>query len=193
MRRRTRLVLGLLLALTVTMAGCGPADDGGDGVATAGGSATGATGASPEPKDRQGQQEELLRFARCMRANGVPEYPDPEFDGGAVGLSLPEGTDRQKVDAAQQKCKQHLPNGGEPVKVDPAAREQTREYAKCMRANGVPKFPDPDENGGISIEGGPDLDPRSEAFQAADRQCAKHRPLGPSGTTDDGGNRSDNG
>jgi hypothetical protein len=51
-------------------------------------------------------------------------------------------------------------------------------YSACMRRNGVPKFPDPDANGGISIIGGPGLDPNSPQFKAAERACEKLLPRG---------------
>ena len=114
MRSRTALVLGLLVVLGVT--GCGPELAGGDGVATAGRSGAPSSSASA---GAQNDQEQMLKFARCMRDNGVPEYPDPKFDdGGGVSLNLPEGVDRTKVEAAQEKCKQLLPNGGEARQVD---------------------------------------------------------------------------
>jgi hypothetical protein len=53
---------------------------------------------------------------------------------------------------------------------DPAA------YSACMRRNGVPKFPDPDANGNLSIIGGPGLDPNSPRFKAAEKACEKHLP-----------------
>ena len=53
-------------------------------------------------------------------------------------------------------------------------------YARCMRAHGVPNFPDPQttgggigQPGGIGFGGGPGFDPRhpSPQFQAANRAC----------------------
>jgi hypothetical protein len=177
MRIRAGLVLGLLFALGV--AGCG-GRDGGDGVATAGGPASKPS--SSAGADSRTTKEAALEFARCMRENGVPNFPDPEVgDGGGLRLELPEGADRQKVDAAQEKCKRYLPNGGEPPKLDPQQLEQVRKMAKCMRENGVPKFPDPGENGGIKIEGGPGLDPHSPEFKAAEKACEQYRPAPPSG------------
>ncbi|MGX7676289.1 hypothetical protein [Plantactinospora sp. DSM 117369] len=179
MRTRTGLLLGLLLLVGV--AGCGGADRD-PGIATAGGpTASASGGAGPAPVD---EADRARRFGQCMRENGVPDFPDPEIEGGAIRMRAPEGTDRAKMDAAQQKCQKYLPNGGEPPKLDPQAQQRIREYAQCMRENGVPKFPDPQPDGGIRIEGGPDLDPQSETFKSAERACAGHRPKPPGGSAE---------
>jgi hypothetical protein len=183
MRIRAGFTLGLLLALS--MAGCG-GGDGDDGVATA------SRGASAKPSSSTGgagrsEQQSALTYAQCMRANGVPKFPDPDPNGD-MGVDLDKlGVDKAKFDAAHQKCKHYLPNGGEPQKPDPQALEQMRQYAKCMRENGVPKFPDPDANGGIALT--PDklgMDPLGPQMKAAEKACEKYR--GGGGTTHQEGN-----
>lgn len=175
---RMRMGVAFALLLACVMAGCGDAD-GDDGVATAGGRASASASAKPDTGD---EREQLLRFARCMRENGVPEYPDPEIDsGGGTSLNLPEGVDPRAVQAAEEKCKEHLPNGGEPQKADPEVVKQLRKYSQCMRENGVPKFPDPTDQG-LQIDndklGMPADDPR---FKAAEEKCKRHMPPPPSG------------
>jgi len=164
---RTSIVIGLLLALGA--AGCG-GGKGNDGVATAGGRSTKAAGSA-----KPNAQGDALKFARCMRQHGV-NMPDPKVQsGGGVSITVQKGTAKTTVDAATKQCKQYMPGGGEPQKLDPNQLERARNLAKCMRAHGVPKFPDPDSNGGISIKGGPELDPRSPQFKAADKACAQYR------------------
>jgi hypothetical protein len=51
-------------------------------------------------------------------------------------------------------------------------------YSACMRRNGVPKFPDPDANGKLSIIGGPGLDPNSPRYKAAEKACKNLLPRG---------------
>jgi hypothetical protein len=169
MRVRILVLGGLLLAL----AGCGtPTGD--DQVSSAGGGSSSAA-----PTEERSEQEAVLDYAKCMRENGVPNFPDPELgDNGEARLNLPEGVDRAAADAANDKCKQHLPNGGEPEPMDPENIAKQRAYSKCMRENGVPKFPDPRPDGGIAIEGGPGLDPHSPEFTAADEKCKQHLPGG---------------
>lgn len=177
MRVRMGIVLGLLV--TVTVAGCGGSGKD-DGVATAGGTRK----ATADARSGGGTgQEQVLRFAQCMRQHGI-DVPDPKSDGG-VDITLPKGTDPHKADAATQQCKHYLPNGGQAQKPSPQMLEQQRKLAACMRANGVPKFPDPDANGSISIKGGPGLDPTSAEFKAAEKKCSKYQPAG--ATTNPGG------
>ncbi|MEV0807265.1 hypothetical protein [Micromonospora sp. NPDC050200] len=187
MRIGRGLVLGLLLTLSV--AGCG-GGNGDDGVATAGGPGTKAT-SSAAGADGSSEQDRALKFGQCMRDNGVANFPDPEFsDGGGMSIDVPEGTDPQKVDAAMQKCKQYLPNGGEPAKVDPERAEQNRKLAKCMRDNGVTSFPDPGADGGIQINGNdPGMNMDDPKFQAAQKACAQYQPSGGApGSNQTGGN-----
>jgi hypothetical protein len=168
MRVRTGVVLGLLLVLS--MAGCGVARDGNRGVATAG------SGKSDQLSD----QESGLKFAQCMREHGI-DIPDPQ-EGSGVQIRLPDGVDPQEAQAAMQQCKPYLPNGGQPQKADPQVVEQQRKVAQCMRDNGVPNFPDPDENGGFQMNGSsPGLDPNDPKFQAAQKACANYQPAPPSG------------
>jgi hypothetical protein len=171
------IVTGLLLA--VILAGCAK-PDAGDGVATAGGQGTqtGETASASKAPDA----DMPFQHSKCMRENGLPDFPDPKpNDGGGFSLSLPEGTDRAKVEEAEKKCKQFMPNGGQPQKASPEMIENARKMAQCMRENGFPDFPDPDENGGISIQGGPGLDPKDPKFEEAHKKCAQFRPGGPNG------------
>jgi hypothetical protein len=165
-------MLMLLLGATA-LAGCGSSDEI-DGVATANGTAKPSSTTARTPSD---EKEQALKFGQCMRDNGVPNFPDPKFnDGGGLSIDVPEGADPTKVDAATQKCKQYLPNGGEPQKLDPERIEQLRKMAQCMRDHGVKNFPDPTENG-IEANGNlPGMDPNDPTFQAAQKECEKYAP-----------------
>lgn len=51
-------------------------------------------------------------------------------------------------------------------------------YSQCMRDNGVPSFPDPQQGGGgISLSPG-DVDPNSQAFRDAQEKCRDKLPQG---------------
>jgi hypothetical protein len=56
------------------------------------------------------QQAQLLKFARCMRTHGLPNFPDPT----SSGLSL-SGVDPNspQFQAAQKTCRSQLPNRGQ--------------------------------------------------------------------------------
>lgn len=175
MRFRSAAVLGLLVALSV--AGCGGTKGDDDGVATAGGGTAKPSGSASAPaNDADGS----LKYSACMRANGVPNFPDANANGG-LDIDLGKlGVSKEKMDAADQKCKQYLPNGGQPQKLDPEKLELARQYSKCIRANGVPGFPDPDPNGGIAIDGNKlGVDPLGATMKAAEKACQKY--MGPGG------------
>jgi hypothetical protein len=148
--RRHLLVAAPLLALGLALSGC--AGQGGESptVATAGNGAPAAE-ESAAPSD----EDKAREFAACMREEGV-DLPDPQpatgagpgaKGGGGFAVKV-EGGDKEKVNAAMEKCRPLLPNGGEMKPLTPEQLERQRELAKCMRANGVPDFPDPDPNGG---------------------------------------------
>src|SRR5437764_632867 len=73
--RRIRTVTGLVLGVTLMAApvACGTAGNG-NRVATANGSASATADAST------GGHGDALKFAQCMRANGITEWPDPDPD-----------------------------------------------------------------------------------------------------------------
>jgi hypothetical protein len=162
------LLVGLLTGLG--MAGCGGSDSDDDGIASAG-SSPNASASSSTPAGGS-DSDNALKLAQCMRANGVPEWPDPE---PGKGISLPDGVGGPRADAAMQKCKQYAPNGGEPPTLDPQQIETQRKLAQCMRAHGVPKFPDPDANGRINIDANKlGMDPQDPRMGAAQQKCQKY-------------------
>ncbi len=132
-----------------------------------------------------------LAFAKCMRANGVPNFPDPSSNGNGglqiqasqrAGAGASMSVDGVPVSApafrsAMTKCSPELPSGGGHV---PLARLRANALAmaRCMRAHGVPNFPDPTVSGGPGVGvavriGGPGsgIDPSSPAFEAAQKTC----------------------
>jgi hypothetical protein len=74
-------------------------------------------GGVPSPQEVAKMQERALKFSACMRSHGVPNFPTPSFEGGAVRLSLKAGTGvdprSPQFQAAQQACHTYLPGGGD--------------------------------------------------------------------------------
>jgi hypothetical protein len=167
---RLRLIGALLaLPLAVALAGCA-GDDGGDGIATAGGGTASPSATASEAADLS-DDERALKFAQCMREHGV-DMPDPEpSSGGGVSIRVGPGADKDKVDAAMEACKQYSPAAGQSGKVDPQTAEKLRRLARCMRENGVPNFPDPNADGGIRISSDMGFDPNDPTFKAAQEKC----------------------
>jgi hypothetical protein len=90
-----------------------------------------------------------LAAAACIRSHGVPNFPDPTFGGGGsqVNLSTPRGMlTSPAFMLAQQACaKRGLELAGyAPVSTTTADETaQALKIARCMRAHGVPDWPDP--------------------------------------------------
>jgi hypothetical protein len=105
----------------------------------------------------------VLRFSQCMRANGVPDFPDPSPGGyRTTGINLQSPAAERAFNVCKARLNQSMP----PPPVSARVRRQELEWAHCMRANGVPSFPDPDENGDIQLPIGSPI-PQTPAFRTA--------------------------
>ena len=186
---RPRMLLALGLMLTLASVGCARGSTDGTGVATA---RTGApTAASSSASAAPADADMALKFSKCMRQQGLTWFPDPDASG-RMTVSTPKGVNPKTVDAAQRACKKYAPAGPNQGKPDPQAVEQARLMAKCMRANGVPNFPDPSADGGIQIDGNKlGTGPGDPTFDKAEAACSKYAPPGAHrGTSIDGGKQS---
>jgi hypothetical protein len=115
-----------------------------------------------------------LRFSRCMRANGVPNFPDPgpgdskTRSGSDINLQPPA------AQSAFDACQKYLPQSGHSPPVPASVRREEIALARCMRANGVPNFPDPNANGDIQFPVTSAI-PKPPAFQRAQSgPCKKY-------------------
>jgi hypothetical protein len=117
-----------------------------------------------------------------MRDHGDPNQGDPTIQANKVihvtlpagydqGLGLGGGKGGRDPCAAYMSAASTALRGGEQVeRPDPAKLLQ---FSECMRANGVPDFPDP-TGGGLSLNrGSPGLNPDSPTFQNAQKECGR--------------------
>ena len=92
-------------------------------------------------------RDQAVKFAECMRKNGVREFPDPDasgtltIDGVANGSSL--DTSSAAFTQAIAACKDLQPPGFTGVKRSPEQQKAALKFAQCIRDNGVKDFPDP--------------------------------------------------
>lgn len=132
--------VGCVVAAAALLAGCGGSSNGGNA-----GSATTSSRSSASAG---------LKMAQCMRANGVPSFPDPGSNGaGAVGIQRASNGDvtvggvsvaQSTLQAAFRKCQKDLPQGPPLSSAQIASlRQGALKMAQCMRAHGVTNFPDP--------------------------------------------------
>ena len=92
-----------------------------------------------------------MKFAECMRANGVSAFPDPDasgeltIDAVANGSSLDPSAPAFKQ--AISACKDLEPPGFTGSKRSPQQQQAALKFAQCIRDNGVTDFPDPIPDG----------------------------------------------
>jgi hypothetical protein len=142
-RNRTRTgALACAVGVALLTAACGGSPPTGGSPSTGGGPQATAGGASSAMVTAE------LAYARCMRANGVANYPDPDPDG-----QLPASTNKQQLTSnphlatAARTCSHLIPQSV----IDAQNQADQREYvsfAQCMRTNGIPNFPDPTTRSG---------------------------------------------
>jgi hypothetical protein len=175
MRNRIALIALALAAATVLglfASACG--GSGGNGVAQIGSTQTtsSSSSSSGSPSDRR---EALVAFSACMRKHGVPNFPDPKAVGHGYGLTIDnEMANSPQFKNAEQVCKKLLPNGGTPTAQELAQQlQEALKYAACIRAHGMPDYPDPKVHGG-GIEMGEARD--SPQFKIAQKACGHLAP-----------------
>jgi hypothetical protein len=118
-------------------------------------------------------------YTACMRSHGVPGFPDPDAQG-TITITVSASLDPAAplFQRAEGEC-QHLL----PVEKGPSPALQARMkaaalgFAACMRAHGVPSYPDPKfSNGGVSQGfSSRSVDPNSPIFQSAQKTCQAER------------------
>ena len=116
--------------------------------ATAPAAATATAGAgSSTGNTTSAAHEQAVKFAECMRANGVSKFPDPDASGAFTIDEIVNGSSLDPNSAAWQKamdaCKDLEPPGFTGHKRNPQEQENALKFAQCIRDNGVPDFPDP--------------------------------------------------
>jgi hypothetical protein len=116
-----------------------------------------------------------FEFSQCMRAKGVPNFPDPGPNGYRLGPGSGIDLSSPAAESAMKACEKYLNQTGHPPPVPANVQRQELELASCMRANGVPNFPDPDANGDIQFPVDSPI-PRSPAFRRAQSACKKYVP-----------------
>jgi hypothetical protein len=110
-----------------------------------------------------GSAAAVYKYAACMRSHGVPNFPDPQVSSSrgstsvkmVVGPSVGIDPHAPAFRAADQQCQGILPvpTGSS----QGAAQQHLREvdlvsFAQCLRAHGLPDFPDPTAQGQLNVQ-----------------------------------------
>jgi hypothetical protein len=158
MRNRRLSAIVLSLAALGTVAGC-----------TRGNAAEG----SPPSTTTSASEVQILALAKevadCIRANGLPGFPDPYFENGELklppvdqnveqqGQAILEGPCREKwqqLQAAMPEQQQDAQSKDGPR--GPMSAEELdklKQWTECARQNGFPNWPDADETGTYHLGG----------------------------------------
>jgi hypothetical protein len=127
--------------------------------------AAGCGSSSHNPSASAGQRNvgiasAAFKYSACMRAHGVPNFPDPHVSVGqhnasvSIAVGGPSGINPHApaFRAAAKQCQGILPTPS-----NAPAQNHTREldllsFAQCLRAHGLSNFPDPTSQGQLTLQ-----------------------------------------
>jgi hypothetical protein len=142
--------LAALATVALIGAGCsnGSAENGntGTGAASSSGTTSSTPTASSTGTTSSGANKKLtardkaVKFAECIRAHGVSDFPDPNAKNDfEYGVSVSPAVWNKATSA----CKDLQPPGTLSGKRTPKQQSAALRFAQCIRDNGVKDFPDP--------------------------------------------------
>jgi hypothetical protein len=134
-------------------------------------------GSSPTTAGQMGHQRQPA-YAHCMRAHGVPGFPDLQGFGGSGTVSGTGQSGAGAIGSAQfgptlRACAPPLP--GTAAWQPQRDIRRALKFASCMRAHGITNFPDPSAGGATTISG---ANPNSPRFRSAQQACRTFQPGG---------------
>ncbi len=146
--RRAIPATGALIGVALLVAGCGGSSS----------STTSSTAGQPPANGIS----DAYKYSACMRDHGVSNFPDPQVShsngGTKVAIQVPDGVGTSpQFNAAQTACRSILPT---PSKSDLAQqahdqlvhKQDLLAFARCLRDRGVRGFPDPNAQGGLTLQ-----------------------------------------
>jgi hypothetical protein len=120
-----------------------------------------------------------VKYSDCMRSHGVPNFPDPSPSGQVPGAGNSAINEQSPgFQSAASACAQLQPGAGVPhPAITEAELNGMLRNAQCIRAHGVPNFPDPTITPTNTPGSDPvvpsDINTRAPAVQQAARACAR--------------------
>jgi hypothetical protein len=145
-----------------------------------------ACGSSPSTAsaDAASSASTGVAFTQCMRSHGIPDYPAPQSGGQMQKITSGQqvGVSDSVLQSAEAACQSLWPYQ---ALTQPQQQQELTEYlkfAQCMRAQGLPKFPDPTASQGrvvFVINAAQDgFDPHSAPVLAKAHKCEDVLPKG---------------
>jgi hypothetical protein len=166
-RHRLRVLAAAsgLAALALLSTACGGGHSGGKESkgADSNGSGTSANGAPTT--------DQQLKFAQCMRKNGV-NIPDPKPGEDSQGIAIGEnGASPEKIEKAMKVCRD-VAGIPAPKPLSPEQKDKMIKFAACMREHGI-NMPDPKFDDGAGKAQALPSDPDKDKLDKASKACAK--------------------
>lgn len=125
----------------------------------------------------------LVEWAACMRSHGDPNQTDPAVDEHwQINITIPPTAPAElsnEVHGGTAPCNQYLAAASDALKAEhpappPPSNDATGvKYAACMRANGVPNYPDPSNNSTDNKTNLRGIDMNGPFFIRANKLCGK--------------------
>jgi hypothetical protein len=164
---RARAALAAIALGSAALAGAGLAGCGTGHGASRGTTAAAESSSSPDTA--------ITAIVACYRAHGDPSFPDPVYDPGDGRWHF--GTSPGSAPLATQHACQHLfPAASASPPVPQAEFQKLVKLAECLRAHGVPAWPDPDPDGSFPLP--PSLQAKSPSWASAATACQQYFPSG---------------
>lgn len=122
-----------------------------------------APGGTSVPALQSSGAPSAIGYSACIRAHGIPDFPDPGRDGRVPKTSADHlGVSDARLRAAEQACRGRYPvstarghgrsdiafrqceeTADCPQALVQQAMTQLRRFSRCMRSHGLVRFPDP--------------------------------------------------
>ena len=182
--RRSAALAALLAVAALALAACGGSSSpqvASLGTSSSRGASSGTNGGdSAATTPAKGNPTALLdEWATCMHSHGDPNQADPTIDAyGVININIPADAEElsHEVHAGADPCNRYVAaaqsalRAAHPV-APPPSQAAGLKYVNCMRANGVPNYPDP--KGNTTNFNGTGVDPNSPFVQNVNKLCGK--------------------